>query len=337
MNQLSLYDRQLNDLLEAGTIQSLRHYRIATTVLAETSRYPRGEQLSVLSFGAGQDSTTLLMLYLYDADFRARYAPRDFIVVMSDTGNEHPHTYRYVTFIQALCEQHELPFYFLTADQGWHRGKWQGLKEYYRATSTCGSKAFVKSCSDNLKIQPIYRFLDNYLQREYALNGGVNKKSFYQFAGRYGKVNVLLGISRGEERRIKQAKDKVKLAKWMLRTIEPVYPLIELGLDRQDCQNTIRAFGHQVPFPSNCMLCPYMSKLELLWLARFYPAEYREFTLIEQAKLERFADYTVNHGVWPGHRLEEILEQAQQDFGHWSDEQLKEHKMSHGHCVKTRF
>lgn len=52
--------------------------------------------LTILSFGGGQDSTTILYKLVFDADFKARYAPGDLLVLMADTGNEHPETYSHV-------------------------------------------------------------------------------------------------------------------------------------------------------------------------------------------------------------------------------------------------
>ena len=63
-------------------------------------------KLTVLSFGAGQDSTAILYKYIYDADFRVKYAPEDFLVIMSDTGDEHASTYKHVKEIRELCKEH---------------------------------------------------------------------------------------------------------------------------------------------------------------------------------------------------------------------------------------
>lgn len=58
---------------------------------------PEGEQtLTLLSFGAGQDSTAILLKLIHDADFRTKYAPQDLIVVFSDTGDEHDETYAHL-------------------------------------------------------------------------------------------------------------------------------------------------------------------------------------------------------------------------------------------------
>ena len=90
-------------------------------------------RLTVLSFGGGQDSTALLELYINDPTFRERYAPQDFVVVMSDTGDEFPETYSHVAKVRERCANHGIEFHFLTADQGWHRGDWTSLLNFYRA------------------------------------------------------------------------------------------------------------------------------------------------------------------------------------------------------------
>jgi hypothetical protein len=45
---------------------------------------------------------------------------------------------------------------------------------------------------------------------------------------------MLIGIAKGEEGRCGEAMEK-----WMRETVERVYPLIDLGLDRQGCQDYI--------------------------------------------------------------------------------------------------
>ena len=35
--------------------------------------------------------------------------------------------------------------------------------------------------------------------------------------------------------------------------------------------------------------------------------------------------------------LPEIIKEAMLEFGHWTDDQLNDYKMSHGHCVKSKY
>ena len=296
---------------------------------------PTEAVLTVLSCGAGQDSTTLMYQYVYDAEFRRKYAPGRFLVVQSDTGDEHPQTYEHVKELQAFCEEHGVEFVFLTPDMGYHSDKWQSLRGQYRLNNTVGSKAFMKTCTDRLKLQPVYNFLDAWLGKEYNLKSG-RKNAFKEFAAKYGKIDMLIGIAAGEEKRCANAgSDPVK---WRAESVRTVYPLVEMGLDRQGCQEVIKGFGHKIPLPSNCMLCPFLSEQELVWLHRFYEADYLDWVELEQNKLKKFEHKgDQNFGVWGKKTLTEVLKEAMAKYGHWSDEELWDYKMSHGHCVMSQY
>jgi hypothetical protein len=84
-----------------------------------------------------------------------------------------------------------------------------------------------------------------------------------------------------------------------------------------------------------------MSDIELLWLSRFYPADYAEWVTIEANKLARFKAEGLpddkNYGVWAKKTLPEVLAKAQVKYAHMTDAQLHEYKMSHGHCVRSKY
>jgi len=292
------------------------------------------KKLTVLSFGGGQDSTTILQKIIHDPAFRAQHVSGHLVVVMSDTGDEHPKTYEHTKAMQLLCIEHNIDFFFLTPDMGFHYEKWRDLRSFYERTKTIGSKAFPKTCTDKLKIQPIYKFLEFWIGENYGFDVG-RKKALYELAEKHGKIKVLLGIARGEERRA-SGNDCGPL--WMQRTIEKVYPLIDEGMDRADCQAYLRDIGEVVPQPSNCMLCPYMSKVELLWLFRNHPTDFKEWVRLEAQKLEKHKEKgSKNLGVFGVKNLEVILQEAITEHGHMTDADLDEYKMSHGHCVKSKF
>lgn len=291
-------------------------------------------ELTVLSFGAGQDSTALLYAYASDEGFRVRFAPGRFLVVFSDTGDEHPATYQHLQYVERFCREHGIEFVHLKPEMGFHSPLWRDLRSFYRRTGTCGSKAYRKSCTDNLKLKPIYRFLETYLGEHYGVPVG-RKRGFYEFARRFGPVRMLIGLAAGEESRVAGSDPHP----WRAKTVEKVYPLIELGWDRAACQAFIRKAGHPVPPPSNCMLCPYLSLQELLWLERFYPDDYREWVEIEVMKFQKFSHLPAekNLGVWGRKLLPAKLEEAKRLYGHLSDADLHEWKFSHGHCVGSRY
>ena len=291
--------------------------------------------LTVLSFGAGQDSTALLYKYLHDDGFRDQYAPDEFIVIMSNTGDEHPRTYQHIEKIKELCRANSLPFYLINPDMGYHSESWQTLRGFYDLKKCVGSKAFPKTCTDKLKIQPIYKFLEFWISTRFGTSCG-RKKGLYEFTEKHGKIRMMIGIAAGEEGRMADP-DKEPM-KWKRENIKMVYPLVDLGMDRQACQDYIRSLGLDVPPPSNCMLCPFMSEQELLWLYRFYPEDYADWVRIEQNKIDANVHKgEKNLGVWGKKLLPQVLESAQEKYGHMTNAELEEYKMSHGHCVSSKY
>lgn len=293
------------------------------------------DRVNVLSFGAGQESLAILYLYAFDSEFRRKYAPGKFMVMMSDTGDEHPSTYQTVEATQRFCEEQNIEFHFLTNDKGFHSKSWPSYREFLRRNNAIGSKAYPKSCTDNLKVQVLYRFLEHWCNEQLG-TAKTKKQAIVEYARRNGKIRMILGIAAGEERRM--VKDEDATQKWRRESIETVYPLVELGMDRAACQEYIRSIGKQVPYPSNCMLCPFMSEQELLYLYRHFPDDYKEFVELEAAKLKKHSHLPPekNLGVWGKKTLPEVLEEAKAKYGDWSEEQLHEYKMSHGHCVMSK-
>lgn len=324
--------------------------------LTEDLFKPKGNKLCVLSFGAGQDSTVLLEKYLHDFEFRNEYAPNDFLVVMSDTGDEFDDTYQHVYRTQEKCIKAGVEFVFLTSDMGFHSESWLSLRHFYKTKSTTGSRAFPKTCTDRLKIQPIYRFLEHWLSKRYGVQ--CNKKmGFREFAAQHGKIKMMIGISKGEEKRISNPSKSTK--RWYRDSIEPIYPLIELGMDRSACQEYLHSKNMRV-IPSNCKACPFASLEELEYLRRFHLADLMDWCSIEKAKLEKFKHLNKviatdssgksiltkdgkpkfinkNYGVFGVTPLTVKIHEAKLKFADWSDERVKEYRYSHGHCVTTSY
>lgn len=295
-----------------------------------------GQQLTVLSYGAGQDSTAILVRIIHDDVFRKKYVVGQLIVVFADTKNEHAHTYSYVSYIKALCKFHKIFFFSLDPMQ-YATGKWkEGFLGFYEQNKAVGSKAFPKTCTDNLKIRPIYKFLEEFIHKCFKTKTYGKKKAFYEYFYKYGQIRVLIGIAMGEEKR---ASDEPTGMKWFDKCIEKVYPLIEQNMDREACQYVIKSEGYIMPMPSNCVLCPFMSYQELIYLYRYERSFYDEWVRLEQQKIDNnLHKGDKNLGVWGTRKLlPEILEVAQEKFGHLTKEEIVEYKMSHGHCVKSRY
>jgi hypothetical protein len=289
------------------------------------------KETTLLSFGGGQDSTAILLAIIYNPEFKAKYVKGNLVVIMSNTKDEHDETYEHVELIADLCKKNNIEFLLLDP-KGYTSDCWgDGLIEFYKQKKAVGSKAFPKTCTDKLKITPIYNYLEKKLDPS-----STRKKAFYDYYIQHGKLNVLIGIAKGEEKRV-QSGDGPSV--WMNKTIQKKYPLIDLGMDRQACQDFIKMYM-KVPIPSNCVLCPFMSLQELLYLYRVLPHRYYEWVEIEAAKIENNKDKVSpdkNLGVWGKKLLPEVLKEAEEKFGHMTIQDLREYKMSHGHCVASKY
>lgn len=314
------------------------------------------KQLTLLSFGGGHDSTAILLLMIFDPEFRKRYAPGDLIVIMSDTGNEHPHTYSHVEQSKKLCEAHGIEFHLITTNYGMHTNSWPDLLtpqlrdegEFKPTLVQMG----MKTCTLNLKIGPIYKFLDEWVNEKYGYDftvrptRGCGKQALRKFVDENEQIKVLIGFAYGEEKRMNKslkmeqkevekaaiAKEKGKRGEWGT-AITRIFPLIDLGMGRDACVKLIDKHLDYEVMPSNCMLCPYQSGPELLWLYRNYPKMWKTWCLIEERKIARFKDVEgiKNHGVYNTKKLlPQKLEEAQKKHGHMTEGELHANKKYHG-------
>ena len=281
--------------------------------------------LTVLSFGGGQDSTAILYKIIHDPVYRAKYAPGRLLVVMSDTGSEHMRTYMHIAKIKVLCKKHGIEFYFITGDMGYHRNGWEyGLKAQYRSKNVIGMMGGWQLCTDHLKIRVVDRFVSAWIAKNYDVRTSSRiDTAVYSFVKQYGRINLIIGFAADEGRDKKSGKrDPI----WKQRCVDRVYPLIEDGWDRKKCQEVILSLGYEVPPPSNCTICFYMSKQEIVWLHRFMPDELDEWVWLEANKIEHNLDKgKKNNGASGSLKLlPERITEALELYGDWSDERLDE-------------
>lgn len=306
--------------------------------------------LTILSMGLGQDSHTILFKIVHDPAFKARYAPQRLLVLFAETGNEHPYTYEYMENVtKPFCEEHGIEFVHIVPEMGYHGETWRSLTYQWECgTPTIGSVAYPKTCTHNLKLVPQYRFVEDWIVKNYSgIRSNGRKGGYIQFAKYYGKIRWLVGIAKGEESRVADAEAETAL--WKKQTITVEYPLIDVGLDRSGCQAFIKSAGYPLPMPSNCMFCPYgCGEMELLWMYHSYPDRFYEWAELEQKKLDAHSHAERNLGVSgklhkEGPRkgeavtLIDLVEQYKRKYPDVTLEQLQEHKWSHGHCVSSKY
>lgn len=305
-------------------------------------------ELSILSIGMGQDSVSLVCKLVFDPAFRKKYAPNRLLLVMADTGNEADLTTEYMhNVFVPFCKKHNLEFVFIEKNMGFHSEAWKDLESQWARNSTIGSVAYPKTCTHNLKLNPQFRYVEHWIEENYGYPAS-QKRGYKEFAKFHGQISWMVGIAKGEEKRVAKVKEETG---WRKIAVNTVYPLIDLGMDRKACQDYIRECGLEVPYPSNCLMCPFSAGngIELLWMQQNYPNRFDEWVAIEQRKLEHWADKTAkNIGVSgklhkEGERkgeavtLKDLLALAKEEFQHLTKPQLAEYRFSHGHCVVSAY
>ena len=299
---------------------------------------PITDELTVFCFGGGQDSWAMLAKFIHEPLFRQKYAPNKLLILMSDTGWEHPRTYVATTLAKELCLLHGIEFQLITNDMGFHPNTWQTLTHNWELNSTVGSVVFKQTCTDNIKIKPVDNFVAQHIRDNYNLEGKNRSSIFQKFYYKYGKINWIIGFAKGEEIRIK---NQEKACNWKKKAIKSSFPLIDEGIDRQGAQDTILKYGYPLPPPSNCTICFWMSELELIWLYRNLPKHFWYWVKLERNKLNRFRleglPENKNNGPFGQISIISKLKNALLKYADYTDAMLDEYKMSHGHCVKSKY
>lgn len=209
-----------------------------------------GEQapLVTLSFGAGVQSTTMLMLVL-NRDPRLMKAMGGELpehVIFADPGAETAQTYAHVARMDAKCTAAGLSFHVVSAgnlgDDIFEAKRFASIPVFTIDPAT-GSKGMLRrQCTREYKIEPITQCVRRIM--------GLKKR---QHVKRH--VRQWIGISTDEIQRVKEARDK-----WATN----VYPLIEMNWRRGDCIRYLQSIGMTDVGKSACVFCPYHD--DAFWL-----------------------------------------------------------------------
>lgn len=317
--------------------------------------------LAILSHGMGQDSTTITYKLLTDADFRAKALNgKALVIVFSDTGNERSDVYGHAWKIKDLCQSRGIKFIHLAGtstvemhteagrdcshiELGFHTAAWDSLTVMYNRNH-CLAIRNNKSCTDNLKIKPIYRWLNTFcadlLGVEKERSHG--KRDLVEFAEKTGSIDMMIGFAVGEESRMKKASKPGKQAWW--KAINKTFPLItELGFDRSACIDFMDSTDWGACGPSMCKFCPNITKqtLVLMWLEN--RSDFIAWVRHERNKLNKWAPIQEAKGEANGTALGrkgtlvEELRSALEEFKDWSLEDLKEYDFRNGHCISNGY
>lgn len=197
--------------------------------------------LRVLSLGAGVQSSTLALMIAKGK------IPMVDCAIFADTMGEPKAVYEWLSWLE---KQLNYPVYKVSKGDlrkdmlDAINGKYKFLSvPLYTKNAETGKKGLLRrQCTADYKILPVNKRVRQLL----GLQSNEKRK-------KGTKVEMLMGISMDEVYRVKENR---------LKYITNVYPLIELGMNRNDCLNWIKENNYPTPPRSACTFCPFHNNSE---------------------------------------------------------------------------
>lgn len=216
------------------------------------------ENITVLSLGAGVQSTAMLLMAC-----RGDIEKPDY-VIFADTGWEPRAVYAHLDGLEKEASKYGLEIIRVSngnikedvekhVDSG---GEKRVASLPFHLLAGDGSQGFNgRQCTMEYKIQPINRKIRELMGYK---KGQVVKNH---------KVKMMKGISMDESIRMKPSQQK-----W----IEHVYPLIDLNMNRSDCMAWLHKHDYPIPPKSSCVGCPFHNNELWRYIKKHSPEEFQE-------------------------------------------------------------
>jgi 3'-phosphoadenosine 5'-phosphosulfate sulfotransferase (PAPS reductase)/FAD synthetase len=230
-----------------------------------------------IAFSGGVESTTMCILYGKGAK-----------AIWCDTGAEHDVMYERIDKVEKyLLELHKGDFELIRLKpKAKHKGKWyEGLLNLAIAYKFLPSSG-ARYCTVKFKIDPIDKFLQSIENAELMI--GFNVDEQHAREGNFEKI----------------------------KSIKYLYPLIEDGYDREDCEEILRFHGMHPDFPiymsrGGCKMCFFKTKKEYKAMYFLNPEEYWNVVEFE----EQIQDERKNFFSIMGNKmsLRELAKECEQD------------------------
>lgn len=258
--------------------------------------------LRIISYGGGVQSSALIVLAVQGRLDETMGGPVD-AALFSNVGDdsEHPKTLEYVREVMTpWAAEHGLPVHELqrVPQRGVDKGRPVTL---HQILTRDGSRSIpipmrmpdtgapgTRSCTADFKIRVVSRWLKEH---------GATEDD---------PASVAIGISTDEWHRANSRKGTEPVERM-------VYPLLDLGLSRNDCMNVIRDAGLPVPPKSSCYFCPFHSPAYWSEMRRDEPDLFAKAQQLEDLLNER-RDMLGRDRIYLtrfGQRLEEVIPEAQ--------------------------
>tara|TARA_B100000676_G_C17915595_1_gene752518 strand:+ start:16 stop:852 length:837 start_codon:yes stop_codon:yes gene_type:complete len=229
--------------------------------------------IRILSLGAGVQSSAVLLMAIHGEIKPIEHC------IFSDTGWEPKHVYSYLEKLKPLIKKSGIQFHRV---QSYSKNTTGSIKEDalkndrfaaipFHTLDVDGKRSIMRrQCTSEYKILPVERRIREIMGLKYK----------QRYARKYGIVHQLMGISTDEVQRAKDNHKPYIFAK---------FPLLDLGMSRQDCLNWMADKGYELPKRSACIGCPYHDNSEWLNLKENHYDEFMEAVDFEkkmQVKLE---------------------------------------------------
>ena len=230
----------------------------------------------IVAYGGGVDSTAMLI-----AMKRQGIVPD--VITFADVGAEKPETYATVRMMNTWCIDNGFPAITVCRLNTRDSTPYDDIEGNQTANDTLPSIAFgKKGCSVKWKHKPQDYYITG---NKGPVNGCEPHPLWIDCQARGIKPAKLIGFDAGpaDIRRTNKTEDDKFLY---------VYPLQQLGWQRQDCIQAILEEGLPVPIKSACFFCPASQKWELWWLAGAHP------DLLERALVLEHQAMLGKHSRW---------------------------------------
>jgi len=234
-------------------------------LMPETKQYQSGNEMkvkefTVLSLGAGVQSSTLLLMAL-----RGEFAEKPQCAIFADTGSEPQEVYDYLDWLELEAKKYNFPI--LRCKNGNLKndlldvinGKSTRFANppFYVKTDRGTPSILKRYCTQDYKIDVIIKSI-----REDVM--GIRYK---QRVPRSMRVTQWFGISTDEITRVKSSRHS-----WITNR----YPLIEKEMTRDDCLAWLKDHEYPLPPKSSCLFCPYHNDRAWSRIKSKSPDEWRQ-------------------------------------------------------------
>ena len=216
----------------------------------------------IVSYGGGTNSTAMLIAMVFKGI-------KPDLILFADTGAELSETYEWVnTFSDWLFSNNFPKIEWVKYQQaGTSRQKFEysTLEEECLTKNMLPGKAYgYSNCSMKWKVDPMTKKVKQYCK----------SKNIQQIPRQF------IGIHSGELSRILDKSGKVR--EMVYEGIRQEYPLIEWGLNQENCNALIKSVGFPVPSKSSCFFCPNRKISEIIELKEKHPELYQRAVEMEQ-------------------------------------------------------